>query len=125
MRRSASDVDSTRPACFASCAIGIPAPAVASVTSGMFSGSAPSRNRDSNSASAASAAAAEWNRATISFASSTFASRGLRPPSHSRLSAAISSCVRNDSSVYQRHISTSDTDISLPNISAAGSVMPM
>ena len=58
MRRSASDVDSTTPACFASCAIGIGVPPVCSVTSGIVSGSAPSRKRASNSASAASASRA-------------------------------------------------------------------
>ena len=86
------------PACLASCGTGSPAPAVCSVTSGMFSGSAPSRKRDSNSASACSAAAREWKRAMISCASATLASRGLRPSAHSRFSAAISAIGRNDSS---------------------------
>jgi hypothetical protein len=65
----------------------------------MSSGNAPWRNRASNSASAWSAAAREWKRATISCASATFASRGLRPSAHSRLSAATSASGRNDSSV--------------------------
>ena len=99
MSRNASDVESTIPACFASWAIGRPAPAVASVTSGMLSGSAPCLNLASNSASACSAAACEWKRATISCASATFASRGLRPSAHSRLSLATSSGDRKESSV--------------------------
>ena len=56
IKRSASEVDSTSPACFASWAIGIPWPLVCSLTSGMFSGTAWSRNRASNVESASSAA---------------------------------------------------------------------
>ena len=81
------------PACFASCAIGSPAPLVAQRDLGhALRAARRPRKRASNSASAASAAACEWKRATISCASATFASRGLRPSAHSRLSAAISSC---------------------------------
>ncbi len=42
-------------------------------------------------------ALAEWKRAMISWASMTLASRGLRPPSISWRSAAMSSSERNDS----------------------------
>ena len=122
--RSASEVESTTPARFARLAIAMPAPAVSIVSSGMVSGIAPPRKRASNSASAASAAATEWNRATISFASATLVSRGLRPAAVSSCSRSISAGARNETSGYQRHIRSSEIDITLPNISPAGSLMP-
>ena len=41
------------------------------------------------------------------------------------LQAAISSLPRSDTRSYQRHINSSEIDITLPNISKGASVMPM
>ena len=57
---------------------------------------------------------------TISLASSTFASRGLRPSAHSRRSVAISSLPRSDRRSYQFHIRSSEIDITFPNMSFRG-----
>ena len=72
--------------------------AVASVTSGMSSGQRAVAEPRLEFGQRVPAAACEWKRATISCASTTLASRGLRPSAHSRFSLAISSSGRNDSS---------------------------
>ena len=76
----------------------MPSGAPESVTSSISSGTPP-RARSSKSATAASLEPAPWKRSTSSRASSTLASFGLRPASHSARSASISLIGRNDSSV--------------------------
>ena len=123
--RKPSDVLPTSPAAFKTCAIPS-APSGASMRhSSRSSGISFLAKRLTNASCAAAAAASSWKRATSSRASSNFTSRGLRPAVTSACSAAISSMERKESRVNQRHISSSEIDIILPNISFAGSKIPM
>ena len=72
-----------------------------------------------------SAAAALWKRVVISLASATFASLGFAPCAIACFSDSMCAIDLNDSSVYQRHISTSEMDSTLANMVLASSLMPM
>ena len=78
-----------------------------------------------NSCSAAFAASSLWKRAINSFASKIFTSRGFLPFSTSDFNCAISLNGRNERRLYQSHMSSSEIDITLPNISFGASVTPI
>ena len=69
---------------------------------------------------------AEWKRATISCASSTLASRGLRPPSHSRLQLRdLVERAERQQLVVAPHQHVGDRHQLAEHLAAALSVMPM